>query len=105
MTVLEFKRPEPKPDLVSAEPDQMKDPHQEGEAFCMGCNHTWVAVAPVGALAFECPSCHCHKGHFKFECGLAEGTGVWTCKCDNQLFNVTEKGIFCPNCGIYQVFP
>ena len=78
--------------------------HGTGEAFCLGCNHEWVAVAPIGLDTFECPECHTMKGRFKFEYSPPAGI-TWTCGCTNQLFNVTKEGIFCPNCGIYQEFP
>lgn len=83
---------------------ERKVPHASGDAFCMQCNHTWVAVAPTGTTELECPACHTHKGRFKFACAPSEAK-VWTCRCDNQLFNITEAGMFCPNCGHYQEFP
>lgn len=85
-------------------PTDKPEPHQAGEAFCMACDHTWAAVAPVGTVWFECPNCHAHKGHFTFECGLPNGTLVRTCKCGNQLFNLTPEGHFCPNCGTWQTY-
>ena len=85
-------------------PFKKREPHMAGDAFCMQCNHTWAAVAPVGTVSLECPACATQKGLFKFPVQTAEPE-VWTCHCDNQLFNVTPKGIFCPNCGRYQEFP
>jgi Zn finger protein HypA/HybF involved in hydrogenase expression len=29
-----------------------------GSAECLDCQHTWVAVWPLGADALECPECH-----------------------------------------------
>lgn len=87
-SVVEFKRPE------------KELPHATGEAFCARCDHTWVAVAPVGTTLFECPNCHTHGGMFKFMC--APEAPVWNCPCGNQLFYITTEGHFCPNCGIWQ---
>ena len=85
-------------------PFEKREQHLSGAAFCMQCDSTWTAVAPVGTVELECPTCHTHKGLFKFPAQTAEPE-IWTCKCDNQLFNVTPRGIFCPNCGVYQEFP
>lgn len=78
------------------------DQHAVGEAFCVACHHTWVAAAPTGTLALECPSCGAVKGHWKFEFQPAEGQLVRTCNCGNQLFYLTPEGHMCANCGIYQ---
>jgi hypothetical protein len=36
MTVIAFRKPEP------------QQQHAAGEAFCICCGHTWIAVAPTG---------------------------------------------------------
>ena len=62
----------------------------QGAAFCLGCNHTWEATAPVGVTRFEfAPS----PGQLVRECG-----------CGNQLFYLTPEGHLCANCGIYQSY-
>lgn len=76
-----------------------------GTAICSACHHEWLSVAPTGTMELECPECSTMKGRFKFDCAPPEGTLSWTCNCGNQLFNVLEDGIFCPNCGNYQTFP
>lgn len=81
---------------------QFPVPHLAGEAFCISCNHAWAGVAPSGTVNLECPKCHRHTGHFKFEAGPPEGTMVRTCNCGNQLFYLTPEGHLCPNCGVYQ---
>jgi len=77
-------------------------PHATGEAFCLGCNHTWVAVSPVTGdpdQRFECPACHRMMGLYKFEFMPQDGS-LYTCGCANQLFNITkEYRLFCPRCG------
>jgi predicted RNA-binding Zn-ribbon protein involved in translation (DUF1610 family) len=80
------------------------DPHGSGEAFCMQCNHQWVAVAPVGETRFECPECHAHKGMYKYEFVPPKGSLVRECNCGNQLFYIRPEGHMCPNCGIYQSY-
>jgi hypothetical protein len=93
MSVIPFKRPVPKDET---------EPHGSGEAFCIACSHTWQAVAPVGTVDLECPSCHCHKGKWKFEFYPSESQLVRVCDCGNQLFYLTPDGHLCANCGIYQ---
>jgi len=76
---------------------EKSDPHGAGEAFCLGCNHTWVAVAPVGDVQLECPKCGTMKGLWKFP---FEPETTWQCNCGNKLFYLTLDGHLCPNCGI-----
>ncbi len=92
MTVIAFKKPEP------------KEQHGTGEAFCMACDHRWVAVAPTGTTILECPSCKRHTGHFKFEFAPSEGQLVRECTCGNQYFYLTPDGHMCVSCGIYQEY-
>jgi hypothetical protein len=73
-----------------------------GEAFCIGCKHTWVAVAPTGTVDLECPKCKCEKGRWKFLFYPNEGQLIRVCNCGNQLFFLTPEGHMCANCGIYQ---
>lgn len=48
-------------------------PHVTGPVLCEKCNHTWVAVMPVGdrtseeaiAQTLECPSCGMSTGVFR----------------------------------------
>ncbi|MBH2008303.1 MAG: hypothetical protein I8H71_01250 [Xanthomonadaceae bacterium] len=81
-----------------------REQHGQGEAFCIGCSHTWQAVAPTGAVALECPACGTHKGHWKFEFYPSAGEMVRECGCGNQLFYLTPRGHLCANCGVYQEY-
>jgi len=81
---------------------EVHEQHGAGEAFCLSCNHTWAAVAPTGTQAFECPACHRHTGHWRFEFYPAAGQQVRECDCGNQLFYLTPEGHLCASCGIYQ---
>ena len=78
--------------------------HGAGEAFCIGCGHTWAAVAPTGTTELECPSCKAHKGKWKFEFYPNPGQMIRGCDCGNQLFYLTPDGHMCANCGIYQSY-
>lgn len=76
-----------------------RTPHLSGEFFCLGCLHGWSGVAPLGATDLECPSCHAHMGRSKFEVSPQENALVYTCRCENQFFNVLADRIHCPACG------
>lgn len=75
-----------------------------GEAFCIGCDHTWTAVAPTGTTQLQCPKCKAMKGTWRFPFGVAEGQLVRQCNCGNQLFYLTPDGHLCANCGTYQTY-
>lgn len=89
-------------DLVSFKKAQ--EPHAAGQAFCMGCGHTWAGVAAIGVTELECPGCHAFKGRFKFEFSPGHLQEVRECNCGNQLFYLTREGHMCPNCGTYQSY-
>lgn len=89
MAVLPFK---PKP------PDE---PHNSGKALCLTCAHAWVAVTPIGTTWLECPSCHTFKGRFIGPCERPDDP-LWHCACGNEIFYVTRRGCYCPNCGAWQ---
>lgn len=75
-----------------------------GEAFCMSCQHTWVAVAPTGTTQFECPSCHRVTGHFRFAFAPNVGQMRRVCNCGNEFFYLTPQGHMCASCGIWQEY-
>jgi rubredoxin len=84
-----------------AKAKKAREPHISGELFCMGCDHTWVAVWEPGTTEFECPECKAMRGRSKFDVAPAPGSSTWTCKhCDNQLFNLLPDRIHCPGCGM-----
>ena len=89
MTVIEFSKKK-----------NEYDPHVSGKAKCIDCKHEWVAVAPTAVTWLECPSCSLVRGRFIFQCERQEPH--WHCKCDNDLFHVTSRGYYCPNCGEWQ---
>lgn len=78
---------------------ERKEPHLSGKAHCILCRHAWVAVAPLGTLWMECPSCHAHKGTWTFEVGPDVGESRFVCGCGNELFYVLPTCLRCPNCG------
>ena len=77
--------------------DYQNAPAMSGETRCLACGHEWVAVAPVGTVFLECPSCSLVKGMLKYPCER-EGEH-WECNCGNSLFHITPDGVYCPNCG------
>ena len=74
------------------------NPHISGQCQCLGCQHKWVATAPVGTWEFECPNCKSMKGRTIYE-AIQEDSYRWLCKCGNQYFVITPDNIYCPNCG------
>lgn len=75
-------------------------PHLSGKALCLACRHEWAAVAPVGTVWLECPSCTLSRGRFV---NAVEREGAhWHCACGNDLFYATPDGFYCPNCGVWQ---
>lgn len=72
-------------------------PFVTGEAFCLQCQHEWVATSPVGTTSLECPECKTNKGLIKFECCVDEDH--WICNCKNSYFCITPNRVYCPNCG------
>ena len=85
-------------DLMQAK--QKREPHLSGKARCLSCKHEWVAVAPVGVIWMECPSCTLERGRYVAH---AERDSMrWGCNCGNDLFYATPDGFYCPNCGEWQ---
>ena len=37
-------------------------PHVAGPVICARCQHSWVAVRPVGVVFLECPKCEARFG-------------------------------------------
>jgi Zn finger protein HypA/HybF involved in hydrogenase expression len=66
-------------------------------ADCMQCQHEFYVAQEPGQEWYRCPSCHTEKARVRYAYRRPEPTLV--CKCGNQLFAITEKGIYCPNCG------
>ena len=76
-------------------------PHAQGPAICLGCNHKWVAVLPVGLIDMECPNCGLIKGVFK---GLTlPSKTLWSCVCGCPHFFLNEDySFYCCLCGLEQ---
>ena len=71
-------------------------PHISGNALCLECDDQWLAVAPVGTVELECPSCSTWKGVFA---GMTAPETVLACDCGNQHFYITETSAICAKCG------
>ena len=78
---------------VTKAPDLPEQAHLSGEAVCIACQHTWVAVAPVGVTSgLECPECSLGRGGFKYDVGLKEGSGLFECRCGSDQFHIVAPG-------------
>lgn len=85
-------------DLAAARAE--RTPHLSGAAICLACRHEWVAVAPVGTVWMECPSCSLLRGRMAHP--VVVGDEHWECFCGNDLFRLSPRGAYCPNCGEMQ---
>ena len=78
-------------------------PHLGGEALCIGCRHTWVAVAPVGVWQLECPSCGADKGIFRYPVGAGAGDSYFRCTCGCEAltayYHAGRFNLKCMSCG------
>jgi len=81
----------------------VKDSWASGEAICIQCKHSWIAVAPTKTEELQCPKCSSIKGIWKY--GFVPSTNIWSCSCGNDLFHITMEGHFCPKCGKTQSYP
>lgn len=83
-----------------------REPHWTGTARCIGCQHEWQAVAPMGTFDLECPSCHLMKGHPKHPFGAQPGDLLFLCNCGSEALTAYHrKGTFylkCMACGTDQ---
>lgn len=78
---------------------EARQPYNEGPARCLGCDHTWHAVAPVGLVTFECPACHRYQGAFVGLIFPPEDQQLWVCGCGGQFFVLTTRAPQCVLCG------
>jgi hypothetical protein len=90
-----------KPDKVVNLDDYRHDPHLSGNAACLACKHTWVAVVPVGTTILDCPACGLGKGVYA---NLVVPDTAWECRCGCHHFFVSPEKIICVLCGTTQVF-
>lgn len=77
--------------------------HWAGEIRCIGCQHEWAGVAPMGTMWVECPECGFSKGHPKHPFSCAVGESVYSCACGSQALtavaNSAHMKIMCMACG------
>lgn len=71
--------------IVPLRPEK-RDPHVSGKARCLACKHEWVAVAPVGTIDFECPSCGLMRGAWMYPVQPHRDEKVWQCACGATTF-------------------
>lgn len=81
-----------------------REPHWEGLIHCVGCQHEWRGVAPVGTMIVDCPSCSLPKGHPKHPFGAMAGDAMFRCDCGSEALTAYYRsGLFrivCMACGI-----
>lgn len=86
-------------DIVAFKPPEKPDPHNVGEAKCVGCGHLWVAAAPVGTITLECPQCGAERGIWRYPVGASEGDLSFSCICGCEAMTAYyRKGRFCLRC-------
>lgn len=74
--------------------------HLQGGMKCLACKHQWKGVAPVGAVGFECPECHCLRAVWMHPLNVSEGEKLFIClACDGTLFKIQPESAFCVGCG------
>ncbi len=82
---------------------EKREPHWAGPVKCIGCGHEHVAVAPMGTMFLECPSCNELKAHPKYAFGAPEGASLFLCNCGSEALTAYfYKGrfkIMCMACG------
>ena len=89
--------------VIEFKHEEVQEPYLSGKAHCIQCDHTWIAVAPVGASFLECPECKTEKGAFIGAC-VPSDVEVRECNCGNQLFFLTREGHMCAKCGTYPFY-
>ena len=74
-------------------------PHITGLAKCLACKHEWQAVAPIGTVSLECPTCALDKG--VFDAVTVPEVPILECACGCRHFFVRENWLVsCCLCGV-----
>lgn len=85
---------------------EARKPHWEGKVHCVGCQHEWEGVAPLGTLWVDCPSCGLPKGAPKHPFGAGQDDLLFKCNCGSEALTAyVKKGVFricCMACGANQ---
>lgn len=87
-------------DVIAFRRREEDEPHMRGKAMCTACGHEWEAVAPVGTLHLDCPSCDRVRGEFKHFIEPTEDQPVWKCNCGCYTFYLKPEGAMCRQCGL-----
>lgn len=74
------------------------DGWMQGPVRCLQCGHEWRGVAPVGTIGLECPKCSLLRGCFMHTPSYTS-EDHYQCACGSQVFCLTKKRVYCPNCG------
>lgn len=73
--------------------------HLSGEAICLVCRHTWIAVAPCGTIQLECPACGIEKGVFSRTAHCSPYLYCSACGCSHFSID-TNWSAYCLVCGV-----
>ena len=77
-----------------------RSPHLACKARCVACKHEWQAVAPLGTLELECPSCGLTRGQWMYPFNLDKGQMIFVCNtCDVTGSRSWSHRAFCVGCG------
>ena len=82
-----------------------RSPHWAGTCVCLGCQHSWTGVGPVGhTVGLTCPECDLPKGVTKYLFGADVGDHVLTCAaCGGDAVTAYRRAghmyVRCMNCG------
>jgi DNA-directed RNA polymerase subunit RPC12/RpoP len=85
------------PDAVPA------DEHIQGRVRCLNCDHEWHGSAPTWTTGLECPKCGSQRGALTEPPAFFD-ENHWTCECRCQVFCITNRRVYCINCGKTQKF-
>jgi DNA-directed RNA polymerase subunit RPC12/RpoP len=103
LAAMRGQRPPAPPDMPTLPVEG--GPWMARQTKCMGCDHTWATVAPVGTKWIECPACHTKKGAYEGFVQPPHPTKVYCCiPCGASLFTAFlytdgQVGVMCAECG------
>lgn len=82
-----------------------RSPHSAGARICLGCQHEWIGVAPLGVNAsLKCPECGLPKGVTKNLYGADVGEMSFLCNCGCEVMFARRRmsgrtHVHCIACG------
>lgn len=84
--------------VVSLEDARLeKQPHNVGNAKCLACSYTYIAVMPAGLSSAVCPECGAGKVVYT---EFVEGKVNYQCRCGSVLFVMCTQYNGHPLCAV-----